>query len=169
MPIALSVENGTGVDGANSFATLEQARDYAELRSVTLTASDTVLTGYLVKATAWLKQKSYLGTKTYAGQSFLPWPRSGLTVDEAEFPSDAVPQDIIDATCQLCVEQQNGVDLFPTTTGPAVKREKIGPIDTEFAVATGGGRGGPRMPAVEALIAAWLAQRSGFTLKTLRI
>lgn len=161
MALALTVETGAGVEGANSFATLAQARDFALLRGVVLSATDSVLTAYLVKATDWLKQKSYLGTKTNAGEAYLPWPRSGLIVDEEVFDEDTVPSAIVEATCQLCIEQQNGAILFPALVDPEVKREKIGPIDTEYVT----GRTSPRMPAVDAILAPWIVQRGGLSTR----
>ena len=152
----LIVENGTGVPDANSFATLEQARSFATDRGVTLPADGT-LTAYLVKATDYLKSLSYQGTKKHAGEEYLPWPRTGLTLDDEDFADTVIPRDILNAACQLCIEQFNGVELAPTATGAAVKREKVGPLETEYA---GSSRPtAPRMPLVDAYLAGWVVAR----------
>jgi hypothetical protein len=165
MALALLVEDGTGVAGANSFATLAQARDYAALRGVNLSAVDSVVTAFLVKATDWLKPKSYLGTKTNAGETYLPWPRSDIVVDDEDFDEDTVPTGIVEVTCQLCIEQHNGVTLSPSAKGAGIKREKIGPMDTEYATSSRATT--PRMPIVEDMLNPWLASRGG--LRTLRV
>lgn len=136
---ALLVEVGTGVVGANSFATLTQARDFATLRGVTLSAVDATLTSWLVKGTDYLKTFSYMGAKTYPGQDYLPFPRTNLTIDDEALGVDVVPNDIVAALCQLCIEQQAGVVLNATSTGAGIKSEKIGPIETVYATPNGAG------------------------------
>ncbi len=163
----LTIETGSGVTGANSFATLAQAREFALLRGVSLTADDDTLTAYLVKANDYLKSLSYLGTKTYPGQGYLPWPRTGLVLDDEDFPEDAIPTDIVSAACQLCIEQHNGVDLSPTASGPGIKRDKTGPLETEYVHSSRATT--PRMPLVDALLQGWVAQRAGIRLSTLRV
>jgi len=164
----LIVEDGSGVIGANSLASIAQARDFASLRNVTL-PGDAALTAFLVKGTDYVKTFSYLGTKTYAGVSYLPWPRTGLTIDDEAFDGDAIPPDIVSAVCQLCIEQKNGVVLFGTSTGPAIRRDKVGPLETEYAVSNGSGNAAKAsMPAVDAYLKPYLAG-GGFSLRTRRI
>lgn len=163
---ALTVEDGTGVTGANSFASLATARAFATLRGVTLSAVDATLTAYLVKGTDYLRALSYIGTKTYPGQSYLPWPRTGLTIDDEELAGTVIPTDIIDALCQLCIEQQAGVILNATSTGPGVKRDKVGPLETEYAVANGSGNAAKAtMPIVSAYLKPYV---KGATIRTYR-
>jgi hypothetical protein len=167
MPITLTVEDGSGVANANSFATLAQARDFAVMRGVTLSNDDEVLKVLLIKATDWLKSKSYLGEKTYAGQSYLPWPRSGLMLDGEEFPENSVPLDIVNAAAQLCIEQANGITLDESQSGALVKKETVGPLSTEYV---GSNRAAtPRMPKVDALLEGWIVHGSGRGLRTVRV
>lgn len=154
---ALLVEVGTGVSGANSLATLTQARDFATLRGVTLpvtgTVGDAALTAFLVKGTDYLKTFSYLGTKTYPGQGYLPWPRTNLTIDDEALAVDAIPNDIVSALCQLCIEQQAGVVLNATSTGAGIKSEKTGPLETVYSTPNGAGNASKAsMPIVAAYL-----------------
>lgn len=167
MPIALSVETGAGVAGANSFATVVQARDFATVRGVTLSADDDVVTAFLVIATDYLKTLQYQGTKYRAGESYLPWPRDGLLVDEVAYPINLVPSDIVAATCQLVIEQHNGIVLRGSASTAGIKREKVGPLETEYS-SSHIGRSIARMPIVEAYLSPWLA-RASFGLRTRRI
>ncbi len=167
MTVAATVEDGTGVVDANSFATIDEVRAYASLRGATVATTDAAVLAHLVNGTAYLKQFTYLGEKVYPGEGFLPWPRSGLLVDGEAFGEDAIPQALKDAQCQLCVEQKAGVNLFPTNTAAAVKREKIGPIDTEYATSSRVGR--PSMPLVEALLRDWITPSTRFRLRTRRV
>lgn len=151
------VEDGSGIVGANSLATTAQARTYAAARGLTLpsdtTAGNAALTAFLVLGTDYLKQYAYLGSQTYNGPSYLPWPRKCVRIAGETLADDAVPQGVIDALSQLCVEQQNGVILFPGSSGPAIRREKIGPLETEYAVSNGTSNAARMsMPAVDALL-----------------
>ena len=141
---------------ANSFATLAQAREFAALRGVTLpavTTGDAALTAMLVKGTDYLKAFSYRGERTYPGGVYLPWPRTGVTVDGALQAAAEVPDVVIGALCQLCIEQQSGIVLHASGTGYAVKRDKTGPLETEFAVPTGSSNAvKAKMPAVDAYL-----------------
>jgi len=156
----LIVEDGTGVSGANSFVTLTEARDFATLRGIDLPVAgtgDAALTAFLVKGTDYLKSFSYQGTQTTVGEAYLPWPRTGYYVDDLEFDVDTVPIGMKNALIQLAIEQNSGIVLHATATGFAVVREKIGPIDTEYATPKGSYNAAKAvMPAVAAYLKPYL-------------
>lgn len=155
----LIVETGAGVIGANSFATLVQAREFAALRGIALPVDgvgDTAVTAFLVKATDYLKVLSYRDTAIYTDGNYLPFPRKAAYSVTPTTPT--IPQGILDATCQLVIEQFNGVELNATSTGSGIRMEKIGPITTEYATPTGAGNA-PKasMPTVAAYLRPYLA------------
>jgi hypothetical protein len=155
--VPLIVEDGTGVVGANSFASLSQVSDFATLRGVDLSAvSDDTLTAYLVRGTDYLKTFSFVGEQANAF-GYLPWPRAGVYFGDYELPHTTVPTGIVSALCQLCIEQHNGVVLFASGTGPAVKSEKIGPIETVYATPMGASNAlRASMPSVMAFLKPYL-------------
>lgn len=151
------VETGAGVAGANSLASVAYARDYAALRGRNLPTADSALQVLLVLATDYIRALSFVGVKTYAGQQYLPWPRTGLIVDDVAIPADVIPTAITDAVAQLAVEQAAGVDIRPTRiSGATIKREKVGPLETEYAV-NSSGSGQATMPAVDSLLSPFVA------------
>ena len=177
---ALLVEVGNGLPGANSFVTADEARNYAEARGYILPPDAEELSpdqwvnsieALAIRSCDYLKSLAYRGTKVYPGSQYLPWPRSAVFYDGAEWPEDEIPGAIKDAQVQLMIEQfVNGVVLFPTTiTGrdALVKREKVGPLETEY-FASGSRVGAAYMPAFSALLVGWVIPRGFGNMRVLR-
>jgi len=135
--MALIVEDGTQVAGANSYASLDTIKAYAVARGVTL-GIDSIITTQVLKAMDYLegKRKDYQGNKVAVTQS-LQFPRINVVIDDFEFPSTSIPSMLIQAECQLVIEQSLGIDFMPTMNEPTIKSETIGPIKTEYAVNPG--------------------------------
>jgi len=173
--MALIVENGSIVEGANSYATLAQIRAYAADRGVTLSDDDTVLTPYAILATDYLESKSdlFVGKQVQTNQP-LSWPRQGvIQTDNSYFPTNQIPPALVNAQCQLVIEQvQNGVTLLPTIdrfhTGGFVTHEKLGPMETTFSERVGT-TVEPIMPAVDSLLKSLMFIGGPWTLSSKRI
>lgn len=170
--MALTVEDGTGVAGANSYASLATLRAYASARGVTLPASDPALEAFALLGMDYLEglRGRFQGAKTDPTQP-LQWPRYPVVIDGADFPSDAIPVELVNALCRLCMEQHAGADLSPTKTGAFVTEETVGPITTKYSEKLGGGAGSPPdMPAVDVLLAPLLTVgKVGFGFTTVRV
>jgi hypothetical protein len=133
--MALIIEDGTLVADANSYVTLEEARAYALARGVTLSAVDATLEVFVVKAMDWLEslRAKYQGVKVSADQS-LQFPRVGLTVDGFEVAEDEIHPLLKKAQCQVIMDLAAGLDPQASWDGsPAVLREKVDVIETEYA------------------------------------
>lgn len=173
--MALIVEDGTAPANANSFATLAFIRAYAADRGVDLAAiTDLALTAFAIKATDWLGTKDYVGTPNSVAQNLL-WPRSGvINFDGSSFPNTGVgsiPVTLQNAEAQLCIEQNNGVDLMPTvdnnTTGGFVVSRKVDVIETQFSERIGTLKQ-PLMPKVDRWLQGLLSS-SGGSLNVVRV
>jgi hypothetical protein len=155
--MALTVETGAGVLNANSYVTLAEARAYASARGVTLTAVDADLEKILVKATDYLEsfRDKYKGYKLL-GFGYLQWPRSGVVIDGFNLAQTALPVELKNAQAQLAIEISNAVDPLPTfTTGTgtsAIKREKVGDLEVEYAVTPDDTQTAPIISKVDALL-----------------
>ncbi len=168
--MTLVVETGSVVAGANSYVTLAEARNYATARGITLSATDSVVEAQLIKAMDYLEAKRsfYQGSKTSLTQ-VLQWPRTSVTIDDVDFSANAIPNELKSAQIQLAIEVANGVDIMPTRqAGQFVKREKVGPIETEFSE-TVGVTVEPTLTAVEALLEPLYKVSAGFKLRTVRV
>lgn len=173
--VELIIEDGSGVEGANSFATEDQIVAYAAARGVVIafaTDADKDAVAILgIKAMDYLRAKTYIGSPVEYGQP-LPFPREGMYVNPKnsyeEFPTDEIPAALIEAQCRLALEIKRGVDVMPTVAGGSfVVREKVGPIETEYSEKIAAYTT-PDMPMVDALLAPFL-DAGGFGLRVLRV
>lgn len=167
--MALVVEDGSEVAGANSYVTLVEARAFLDARALlpSATVDDTALTLLLVKATDYLqsKQSKFKGTRVTSTQP-LAWPREDAYIypeDESPFASDEIPQQLKDAQCLAAVEI-NTYDLMPSGRGREVTEETVGPLTTAYA--PGSGTVGTPIPTkVLAALAPLLSTTSALTVR----
>lgn len=176
MAIVITVEDGSNVANANSYVSVADARTYAANRGVTLPVDNDAVAAMLIQASDYLETKAcdYQGVPTYIDPpQSLAWPRTGVVINCTDFPSNAIPRQLIAAQCQLVFAIQAGVALFPNIT-PAdyVTEETVGPITTKYADPTkiGLGNMSPILSAVDALLANLFAPcGAGFVLSTRRV
>lgn len=134
--MALTIEDGSIVANADSYATVVQLRAFAAKRGATVPTPDADCEKILIKAMDYLAtlEDSYKGVRVSATQA-LSWPREGVSINGFEFPANDIPQQLIDAQCSLAISAMT-VDLLPTgTVGErgAVIRQKVGSIERAFA------------------------------------
>lgn len=157
--MALVVEDGTGMANANSFVSRADYIAFAALRGVVI--PDTVASDVeLVKAIDKILTMCFKGTKAVDGQA-LPFPRHeedylGVLV----YPDDEVPADVIRGQILFAMAVHDGVDLMPNHVGGVgIKREKIGPIETEYDNATA--YDSPSLPMAMSAFAAFTCGQGG--------
>ena len=134
--MAIVVENGTGVAGANSYAGLADIRAYALARGVTLSAVDATLESMVIKAMDFLEsyRNRFTGYRVDRGQS-LSWPRNYAYVDGYEYPSTTLPQLLLDAEGALVMEVNAGNDPFNPPLGslPVIRERVEGAVEVEYS------------------------------------
>lgn len=158
--MTLIIEDGSIVANANSYVSGSDIIDYAIARGITIEPAMVEI--YAIQAMDYLESKEYIGEEVKPGIQPLKWPRKDVIINRREFPSDAIPTNIIRAQCQLCIYLQQGISLFPSDAGGEfVKREKIGPIETEYSEAVRIAQGDdPIIPLAEAMLEPFLANPS---------
>ena len=162
--MSLVIEDGSGLSTATSYVTVAEARAYALARGVTLAAAgdtgDATIEVWLIKAEDYLEtlNAGWSGFRTWPpvlGQQDheqrLSWPRSGAIMFGYGINNNVIPQQVKDAQCQLCIEQYNGINIMPSGTGAAIKRQKVDVLETEYATAYTSAPQ-PNMPKVDALL-----------------
>lgn len=170
MPVVIIVEDGSGVADANSYASVDTAREYATNRGFTLSDDDDAVAAFLIRGFDYLETKEceYQGERIYAESAF---PRVGVEINGVDIPSDEIPKLAVAAQLQLVIAQSNGIDIMPNfVAGDYVTEEKVGPLTTKFADPVLVGMG-PKLGAVDAMLAPLFGQcvSSGFGLTTARV
>jgi hypothetical protein len=136
--MALVVEDGTGVVGANSYASAEDADAYfADRANTTWSAADDVTkSAALINATDYIEMK---GTLLWKGQEEFPDAPQGLSFPRVNMGyglPDGLPTGVVRATYEYAVRWINsgGTGLVPDPafdeTGrlPTLTTERVGPI-----------------------------------------
>lgn len=139
--MALVVETGSGAADADAFTTLAYADTYHAARGNSAwTGADTLKEQAIRRATTVLSTSfAWKGTRVYGRDQSLAWPRYEVYDSEGwDVPSDEVPQEVIDATCELALRElvSPGSLLPDVTPSELVKSEKVGPIATEYLVSS---------------------------------
>lgn len=167
--MALLVEDGTNVAGANSLVEHADILAYAAARGLSFPTEEADGEPFAIRAMDYLQaQRSrYQGTKTYPTQP-LQLPRTGMVIDGIEFPSDEIPQEAKDAQCVLSIEAAAGTALLPTTTGQFIIEDTTGPITTKYSEKIGT-TAEPEISAADALLKPLFQVTGGSALRTVRI
>ncbi len=101
------VEDGTGLEGANSYASENTLDDYCDARGITLATGDAEAA--LVRATAWIDntyRARFSGSRLNGRDQALEWPRSNVYDNAGEaVDDDAVPTEIVNATCEAAIRE----------------------------------------------------------------
>ncbi len=168
--MSIIVEDGSIVEDANSYVTIEETRTYALNRGVTLSAVDADVSALLINAIDYLEAQRarYQGTKVSSIQS-LQFPRFDVVIDGIEQDPLLIPSILKQAQMRLVIEANNGIVLMPTRSGGFVTEDTVGPITTKYsdkvAVSVE-----PEMTAVDTLLAPLYAPVSsvGMFLTTYR-
>lgn len=153
--MALTVEDGTGLADAESYASVADADAYWAARNGTAwdALSDPAKEAALRQATDYIEAVyggRWKGCRYSAAQA-LAWPRTDVTVDGFTLDASPLPGALVRATCELAGKAAAGVLL--ADQGAQVKSETVGPISVTYA---DGARQGTRYALVDAILGALL-------------
>jgi len=135
--MALIIEDGTGVAGADAYADVTACSAYATAYyGSALTGSNVDKEAAIRRATAYLNGLLWKGTRTLGRAQPLAWPRTGVTDCESlEIADDEIPQDLIYAQHELArAEFQSPGILTPAVSkaNATVVREKVDVLEVEY-------------------------------------
>lgn len=167
--MALVIEDGSIVAGANSFVTRAEIIAYAAARGVVLADEDATDINAIL-AMDYLWSLCYKGDMVDPMQT-TPFPRSGLIAgDTAEGFEYQIPVGMKNAQLQLSLDAASGITLTASANPSGdLKHSKVGPIEREFFEAgTLTLDGSPPLTVANAWLAPFLCNGGGFSLKTVR-
>lgn len=139
--MSLIVEDGTGVDSANSFISVASAGSYLGTRSDTWTNASTVeQENALIEAGIYLNSLNWKGIK-YGRDQYMAFPRYRFRDEDGYlYDYNVVPRNVTYANAEAAVLLLDNYELMPSVKpSDLVKRKKIDVLETEyFARATTG-------------------------------
>jgi hypothetical protein len=159
----LTVEDGTGLAGANSYVSLPDADAYfaARLNSTWITKTDDERSSALIQATQYLDTRySFRGCQVIDTQA-LAWPRYNRGLPAYNWPVKRVK----DACCEAALRAATGA-LFADQDASIVTSEKVGDIAVTYAEAQRNG-GQVRIAIVDELLGPFLAS-GGMNIELVR-
>jgi len=142
--MSLEVEDGTGKSNSESYVSAADCLAYATARGLTF-ANSTAGEQALRRATTWLDgtyRARFSGDRLNGRDQALEWPRTDAVDAEGfDVADDAVPSEIIRATCEAAViELATPGDLSPTITpGKIIQSASVdGAVSVSYAENYGG-------------------------------
>lgn len=130
--MALVIETGAVVPGAESFATAAELVTYAANFGRTIPVEEVAQEALLRRAALQMSAMPWKGGLVSELQA-LAWPRYDVHRENWLVPSDAIPAQIKAGQMALATEIHADDLAPPELKSGAVTREKVGPIDTEYA------------------------------------
>lgn len=132
--MTLTVETGSGVSGADTYADVAYADTYLESMGYTIWAP--LLTAEkeaaLRMAARYLDSKNYVGSRYVYAQG-LAWPRTGAVFDGVfDIPVNSIPENIKRAQCEAAIRAAQGT-LTADTNGGYIIEETIGKITKRYS------------------------------------
>lgn len=135
MPFVL--QDGTNATGANAYVDEAYFESYCETRGKTYNTSADVL-ALSVRCTTWIDGvfwSRFPGTKAGGREQLTQWPRkSAYDVNGDAIGETEIPHEIKDACCEAMVREgdEPGVLSPDFVVGDRIKRERAGPVETEY-------------------------------------
>ena len=133
--MALVIENGGVVTGADSFATAAELVTYAENFGKTIPVEVPAQEALLRRAALQMDAMPWKGRAVNSDQA-LAWPRAEVKRQGWVLRLDEIPPQIKAGQMALAAEIHADDLVAPETKTGAVVSETVGPISTTFAVAS---------------------------------
>ncbi len=134
--MAFTLEDGTGVAGANAYITEDQLDSYADDHGITLADGDEQTA--IIRATAYIDavyRMRFVGYKTHGRSQGLEWPRTGV-LDSQYFPinNDEIPVEIKSATAEAAIRELTTPNsmLPDLERGGSIRMLKAGSVEIEY-------------------------------------
>ncbi len=153
--MSLIKEDGTGVAGANTYASDADLTTYATARGITVPATSAEREALLLKAMDYIESLDYkfLGNRVTGIAQSLLWPRDNVYFYGDIFSKTAIPAELVKAQIVLAIAAQT-IDFFPIVTADQrnVKRKTVGPITIEYSSTAAQQNTSPYIPQAHAYL-----------------
>lgn len=128
--MALVVEDGTLVTGADSYITLAEFKAWADKRGISY-GTDEAVTQQIYRAMDYIESLDFIGQKSDENQS-LQWPRDLVIIDGYYIDSDEMPAELKVAVYESVKAEIDG-DSRMTASDRRTISEKVDSIQVTYA------------------------------------
>jgi hypothetical protein len=128
--MALVVEDGTLVSGADSYVTLAEFKAWADKRGV-IYGTDSAVTQQIYRAMDYIESLNFIGEKSDENQA-LQWPRDQVVIDGYYIDSDEMPDELKVAVYESIKAELDG-DSRMTASDRRTISEKVGDLQVTYA------------------------------------
>ncbi|MGX5220235.1 DnaT-like ssDNA-binding protein [Pseudomonas segetis] len=130
--MALVIEDGSIVPGADSYSTVAELDAYATNYGVTIPDDDAAKESVLRRAYLEMNAMPWKGEPVSMDQTGA-WPRYDVCRGRFILPSNSIPPSVKQGQMALAAEIHGDDLVDPDTKQGAITREKTGPLETEYA------------------------------------
>lgn len=150
--MSLIVEDGTGLENANSFIDVEEARALATVRGLSLNPDDTKLSAILVNSADRIVsyESQFSGKRTNPEQG-LSYPRKGSFRYGSLIASNSIPRELKLAQVVMADMIEQGIEIWAVDVA-GIKEETVGPIKTVYGDNKADSVGNPDLPQVDSIL-----------------
>ena len=138
--MAIVVEDGSIVSGANSYVSRADAIAYAAARGVTL-ADSSATDVLLIKSASYLEsfRDKFRGVLVTRDQP-LAWPRYDAVIEGFGWTESEIPRQVINAQLAVVLELNAGEDPYnySTQTGQVTEKTVSGAVTVRYAAGSAG-------------------------------
>lgn len=128
----LTIEDGSIVASADSYATAAELVTYAANYGRTIPGTEAAQESLLRRAFLQMAAMPWKGHQVDADQTGA-WPRYGVCRNGFDILPDVIPPQIKQGQMALATEIHADDLVDPATKQGAITREKVGPLETEYA------------------------------------
>jgi hypothetical protein len=128
--MALVVEDGSVVTGANTYITLAEFKSWADDRGITY-GTDEAVTAQIYRAMDYFERLQFIGNKANENQP-LQWPRTEAMIDGYYADATEIPTPVKTALYEAIVVEAAGNSELEVQDRKTI-REKIGDIEVQYA------------------------------------
>lgn len=127
--MALIVEDGSKVTGANTYITLAEFKAWADARGVNY-SSDGHVTENILRAMDYIEELLFIGVKETRDQA-LQWPRVDVVIDGYALDVGEIPKELKNATYELVKAIIDG-DNKLNPVERQVTKEKVDSLEVTY-------------------------------------
>lgn len=133
--MALTIEDGTVVSGADSYITVAEYNTWADARfgsgRSTAPATDAAAEQLILRAMDYFETLNFQG-EIYDDDQPLQWPRTSVVIDRIPINYNEIPKEVKNALYELSYAEEKSLGMLNVWERKTIM-EKVGPVEKRFS------------------------------------